>query len=352
VNFASDNAHPVAEPIMQAIVAANRGPAPSYGGDDWTARAKRALSATFEREVEVFLVASGTAANALSIAALTPPFGTVFCHGESHIQLEECGACEFYAGGAKLVPIEGFGAKITPPGLTAALERHRDVRHDMIPSALSLTNATECGTVYRIEEVSALADIAHGAGVGVHVDGARLANAVAGLGVAPADLTWRAGVDILSLGATKNGALAAEAVVVFDPARADRLAYRRKRGGHLLSKMRFLAAQIEAYLEDGRWLALAGHANAMAARLACGLAAVPGVRLPWPVEANEVFPVLPSALAEALRGAGAVFHPWTTVGLPADRAPVGGEILVRMVTSFATEPGEVDALLAAARRLA
>jgi threonine aldolase len=353
LNFSSDNSYGVADEIMAAVVAANRGAAVSYGGDDWSTRVSARFAELFEHEVEVFLVPTGTAANALSVATLTPAHGAVFCHAESHIHLEECGACEFYALGARLVPVGGFAGRMTVPGLKAALARYPGIRHDLVPSALSLTQSTECGTVYPVDEIAALAGLAHENGLGVHMDGARFANAAAALGHAPADITWRAGIDILSFGATKNGAIAAEAVIVFDRARGRDLFHRRKRGGLLVSKTRFLAAQLEAYLADDLWLRLASHANAMAARLATGLASLPAVRLAWPVEANEVFPVLPCALAAKLRKSGAVFHDWTASGLAGtEHAPSPDECLVRMVTSFRTEAGDIDALIAAARRLA
>ncbi|NND48633.1 MAG: low specificity L-threonine aldolase, partial [Rhizobiales bacterium] len=315
MNFSSDNCHGVADDIIAAVTAANHGAAASYGGDEWTARVHQRLRDIFECDVDVLLVPSGTAANALSVATLTPAHGAVFCHDESHIFLEECGAVEFYSNGARLVPVDGFSGRMTADGLKAALGQYPGLRHDLIPSAVSLTQSSECGTVYRADDIAALSELAHGANLTVHMDGARFANAVAGLGAAPADVTWRAGVDILSFGATKNGAIAAEAIVVFNQAIGQDLIYRRKRGGLLLSKMRFVAAQLEAYLSDNLWLRLASHANAMASRLGEGLGAMAKVRLPWPVEANEVFAIMPSRLAEDLRARGGEFHDWTTRGL-------------------------------------
>src|SRR6185312_1799022 len=247
----------------------------------------------------VFPVATGTAANALALAALTPPWGAIYCHEAAHIQSDECGAPEFFAAGAKLLPLAGEDAKLMPATVEAAL-LERGVVHHVQPSALSISQATEAGTLYRPAEIAALGALARRHGLALHMDGARFANAVAALGCAPADLTWRAGVDALSFGATKNGALAAEAVIFFDPAKAADLAYRRKRAGHLFSKMRFLSAQLDAYLADGLWLRNARHANAMAARLGQGLARLPGARLVHPVEANEVFVELAEASIAAL----------------------------------------------------
>ena len=353
MNFSSDNSFGVADEIMAAVGAANFGAAPSYGGDEWTARVQQRLTEIFECDIEILLVPSGTAANALAVATLTPAHGAVFCHDESHIHLEECGAVEFYSNGARLVPVGGFGGRMTPESLEAALGQYPGLRHDLIPSALSLTQSTECGTNYRPEDITALCELARSADLSVHMDGARFSNAVASLGVTPADITWRAGVDILSLGATKNGAIAAEAIVVFNSNLGRDLVYRRKRGGLLLSKMRFIAAQLEAWLNDDLWLRLAGHANQMAAKLADGLRPLPGISLPWPVQANEVFVIMPQSLADALLARGAVFHDWTTRGLEgSNHMPAGDECFIRMVTSFKTTEKDVDAMVSAARELA
>ncbi len=346
MNFASDNTAPVAPAVMAAILAANQGPAASYGADDWTARLTAAASELFETETTVFPVSTGTAANGLALAALSPPYGAVYCHETAHILLEECGAPEFYTGGAKLIGLPGAGGKLAPERVAGALELAAEAGvHHASPAALSVTQATEWGTVYRPDEIAALAAVVRRRGLRLHMDGARLANALARLGCTPAELTWRAGVDVLSLGATKNGALAAEAVLLFDPALAAGFAERRKRAGHLLSKMRFLSAQLLAMLEEGRWLAFAGHANAMADRLAAGLAGIPGVRPVQPVEANELFLAMPEPLIAGLHELGFAFHRWLTP--PGESGPV-----VRLVTSFATSPEQVDELIAAAERLA
>ena len=343
MKFASDNGAGVAPEILDAIVASSRVNAPAYGSDEYTARAQARLNEAFETEVAAFLVATGTAANALALSALVKPWDAVFCHEEAHIHDDECGAPELFTAGAKLVGIAGEGGKITPEGLLDTLERFpRGLVKSAQPGALSLSQATEAGTIYSVDEVSELSSIAHRNGIGVHMDGARFANALVSAKATPADMSWRAGVDILTLGATKNGALACEAIVFFDPARAQNFAFQRKRGGQTLSKGRFLGAQMEAYLTDRLWLRLAERANASARRLARGLAAAPGVRLAWPTEANEVFVVAPKAMVERWRTSGAAFHEWSTRSLAPEREPRKGETLVRLVTSFETESTEID----------
>jgi threonine aldolase len=340
MNFASDNAAGVAPEILAAIAGANGGAALAYGRDAWTQRVERRFAELFEHEVAVFLVATGTAANALALAHLTPPWGAVLCHAESHIATDECGAPEFFGGGLKLVGLAGDAGRIAPATLQHALEHGQwGGPHHVSATVLSLSQATEAGTIYRPAEIARLAEIAHGHGLTVHVDGARFGNALARMNASPAEATWKAGVDALSFGATKGGALAAEAVVFFDPARGADMQSRRKRGGHLISKHRFVAAQMEAYLAGGRWLALARHANDMADRLAAGLARA-GLGPVWPVEANEVFVALPSPIDARLKAAGASYYPWTSDGVLDGVAP--DATLVRLVTSFATRAEEVD----------
>lgn len=346
MNFASDNwagAHPE---IMAALERANHGHAPSYGGDALTKRVEKTFSEIFEREVAVFFVATGGAANALALSQICPPWGMILCHEESHIQMDECGAPEFFTGGAKLLPIRGFAGKQRADAVEAALAGFPDrPPHGMPACALSLTQATECGTVYSVAEVKALAAAARAAGLKVHMDGARFANAVAALGCKPADVTWKAGVDALSFGGTKNGCLIAEAVVFFDPAGAADFMFRRKRAAQLFSKMRFIAAQFDAYFEGGLWLAMAAHANAMARRLSDGLAAVDGCKVWYPTEANEVFVTFPPGAAERLRAQGAAFYPWVTPGDPASGA------MQRLICAWATTEQDVDEFLALVRRL-
>ena len=330
MNFRSDNTASAAPEMITALTAVNDRSAAAYGEDEWSRRLNVVFSETFERDVRVFTVASGTAANAISLASLTPPWGSILCHREAHIECDECGAPEFFSGGAKLVLMDGPSAKVTPGALREAIGRNARGIHSVTPSALSISQTTERGAIYAPAEVAALAEIAHSAGLGVHMDGARFANAIAALGCSPADVTWRAGVDVLSFGATKNGALAAEAIVLFDLKRAEEIARRRKRSGHLLCKGRYPAAQLLAYLEDGRWLAWAGRANVLARRL--------GEAAAWclsaPVETNQVF-IAPGADGlTKLRAAGVEFYDW------------GGEDSgeARLVVSWNQDEAEVAAL--------
>jgi len=295
----------------------------------------------FEREVAVWLVPTGTGANALALAHVSPPWGAVLCHAESHIISDECGAPEFFGGGLKLIGLPGTAGKIAPDTLREVLQRGPwGGPHHVTASALSLTQATEAGTVYRAEEVRALADAAHAQELAVHMDGARFANALVRQNVSPAQATWKAGVDVLSFGATKCGALAAEAIVFFDPARAVHMHDRRKRGGQLVSKHRFIAAQFEAFFAGDLWLKLAGHANAQADQLAARLTAA-GFAPVWPVEANEVFVALPRRVDARLKAAGASYYPWVSQGLPEGATIPDDAILVRLVTSFCTSDVEV-----------
>ena len=338
MNFASDNTAGVAPEIMDAILAANKGAAMPYGADAISQRLEARFAEIFEHPVAVFPVATGTAANALALAAFTPPWGAIYCHEDAHIANDECGAPEFFASGAKLVTLPGDHGKLAPATVETRVEG-KDRVHQVQPAALSISQETEAGTLYRAAEVAALGEVARRHGLGLHVDGARFANAVAGLNCTPADLTWRAGVDVLAFGATKNGALAAEAVIFFDKAKAAELGFRRKRAGHLFSKMRFVTAQLEAYLTNELWLRNARHANAMAARLGAALGALPGARVLHPVEGNEIFVALPEAVIAGLNAAGFIFYRWT------------GEPVLRLVTAFDTTIENVNAFIATARSL-
>lgn len=343
MNFGSDNMAGADPRILEALSRVNGGRAVPYGNDEVTARVKERFAEIFETDVEVFPVATGTAANALSIALMSPAWGAVWCHPESHANTDECAAPEFFTGGAKLHPVHGEHGKFAATALADAIRfaGHRGV-HEALPSAVSISQASESGTVYTPEEIAAIAEICRQRELGLHMDGARFANALVTLGCSPAEATWKAGVDILSFGATKNGALAAEAVVEFTErlrSKAGELGFRRKRAGHLFSKMRFLSAQLEAYLEDDLWLRNARHANAMAARLSSGLSTIRGIHLAHPAEANEVFPVIPSPVRDGLRADGFQFYDWPDAG------PDG----VRLICAFDTAETDVDAFLDSAR---
>ncbi|HEV3044427.1 MAG TPA: low specificity L-threonine aldolase [Roseiarcus sp.] len=347
MNFASDNGAGAAPEILEAIVSASRGVAAAYGADEHTKAAESKLSEVFEKEVAAFLLATGTGANALALGAIAPPWSGIFCHEESHIHDDECGAPEFFTGGAKLVGVPGEGGKITPEVLRETLTRFpRGLVKSVQPGALSLSQATEAGTIYSLAEIAALSALAHQHGLAVHMDGARFANSLVALGCAPAEMSWRAGVDVLSFGATKNGALACEALIFFDRVKAEAFAFQRKRGGHTLSKGRFLGAQMNAYLRDGLWLKLAERANRAAERLAGGLEAIPEVRLAWPAQINEVFPIAPRAVVAPLIAAGARIYEWTSRAVSPALAPREGEVFLRLVCSFETSDAEVDQLIA------
>lgn len=346
MNFASDNWTGAAPEILDAVMRASEGTAPSYGSDDLTKRVEARFCEIFECECTVYLVATGGAANGLSLSVMTPPYGMVLCHEQSHVQMDECAGPEFFTGGAKLLPIAGPGGKLTPVTITKALAGFPErPPHGAPANVLSLTQGTECGTLYSVDALTALCDAAHDAGLSVHMDGARFANAVASTGATPAELSWKAGVDVLCFGGTKNGCLAAEAVIFFNKAMAKDFEFRRKRAGHLWSKMRFIAAQFDAYLTDGLWLKLADHANAMAKRLSDGLCAIEGVEVSYPTEINEVFAVFPDGVAEKLRDNGATFYPWITPGDPADGK------MHRLIASFKTTHNDVDDFVDNVRRL-
>lgn len=345
MNFASDNVAGASDRIMSAIASVNTGAAAGYGRDDLTLGIEAKLKDLFECDLSAFLVTTGTAANALALSAMAPPWGRVLCHQDAHVAISECGAPEFFTGGAKIEGLDGIGGKVSPDRLRQALGRApRKHSYSDAPSALSISQATESGTVYSLEDIAALGDIAHGGGLAFHMDGARFPNALIRLGATPAQMTWQAGVDVLSFGATKNGCIAAEAVIFFRRELAENFAERRKRGGHLISKARFFSAQFDAYLADSHWRELASHANACADRLAAGLRAR-GVRLAFPVEVNELFPVLASAAIAHLHAAGIVFGTWETRSLDPAFAIGPDERLVRLVTSFATTESEVDRFL-------
>jgi threonine aldolase len=313
--FYSDNTASVAPELLDALKQANEGPQKAYGDDPWTLQLDAAFSEFFGTPVRAFAVTTGTAANALSLATLCPPYGNVFAHSTAHVVEDECGAVEFYSGGARLTLVPGEHGRMGPQALESAIEAHPADVHTVQPAAITLTQATELGTTYRPEAIAALSAVARRHGLRVHMDGARLANAIDFLDCHPGDVTWRAGVDVLSFGATKNGALGAEAVVFFDTALVRDFELRRKRAGHLLSKSRYVAAQLLTYVQTGLWRRHAHRANQFAQRIA----AAAGARLAHPVEANELFLNLGAAGKAALRAQGFGFYDWGRAAGPEAR---------------------------------
>jgi threonine aldolase len=331
--FYSDNTASVAPELLAALAAANEGPQKAYGDDPWTTQLDQAFSEFFATPVRAFVVTTGTAANALSLATLSPPYGNVFAHSGSHVVADECGAVEFFSAGARLTLVPGAHGRMDPQALQQAIAAHPASVHTVQPAAVTLTQATELGTAYRPDDIAALCAVARAHGLRVHMDGARLSNAIDFLDCHPGDVTWRAGVEVLSFGATKNGALAAEAVVFFNPALVRDFELRRKRAGHLLSKSRYAAAQLLTYVQSGLWRSHARRAN----RLAQRIAAAAGARLAHPVEANELFLDLGVVGKAALRAQGFGFYDW---------GPASGPE-ARFVVSWDQTQASVDALCAA-----
>jgi threonine aldolase len=339
MNFCSDNVTGVAPEIMAALAAANAGAATGYGNDDLTRRVEKLVGELFETDAVVFPVATGTASNALALSVMAPSYGAIYCHESAHINVDECGAPELFTGGAKLIDLPGANGKLDAALIHDELAKGMQGNvHNAQPSAVSLTQATEHGTIYKTDEVREISELAHGHKLKVHMDGTRFANAVAGLGCSPAEISWRAGVDVLSLGGTKNGAMAAEAVIFFDRALAASFGFHRKRGGHLFSKMRFVSAQLEALLKDGLWLRHASHANRMARRLADGVARITGAEILNPIEANLFFVRMPEPVLKGLEADGFRFY------------REGGPQTIRLVAAFNTNPAHVDAFIASAAR--
>lgn len=335
MKFLSDNTAPAAPEVMAALAAANQGAAPSYGADDASRRLDEAFSRWFEHKVRAFPVATGTAANALALATLSPPYGAIFCTDVAHVVHDECGAVELQTGGARLVPLPSRDGRLDAEVLERELASRTVSVHSLQPAAVTLAQITECGTAYSALELAAIARVAHARGLPLHVDGARFANALAATGASPADLTWKAGVDVLSFGATKNGALAAEAVVFFDTSLVRDFELRRKRAAHLFSKHRYLSAQLLACLEGDFFLANARRANRLAARIA----QVAGARLLHAADANLLFLRLPADVADDLRRRGFEFHPWGTIGSDS----------YRFVVSWDQPESDIDALCEALR---
>jgi threonine aldolase len=338
IEFRSDNTGRAAPQILEALIRANHGTALGYGGDTWTAELQHRFSELFETSVRVFPVATGTAANALALASAGPSWGIVYCSEVAHINTSEANATGFFSGGVKLAAVGGEHGKIGAELLEEALAGISPAQlHRGQPSVVSLTQATDLGTVYMIEEIRAIAEVAKRRGLKLHMDGARFANAVARLGCSPADLTWRSGIDIMSFGATKNGGALCDAIVVLSPDIADGLAVQLRRAGQVWSKMRFASAQLIAYIDNGLWLELAGASNRIAARIATGLRDLPAARLLAPIEANEIFLQLPSATMDALEADGFLFYRRSAT-------------LARFVCRFDTTEAEADALVTALHR--
>jgi threonine aldolase len=345
MNFRSDNTAGASDEVLAALIAANDGAQAAYGADEITRRVEHKLGEIFEHDVAVFLVATGTAANSLGLSCVTSPWGAVLCHAEAHICVDECGAPEFFTGGAKIVGLPGIGCKLEPATVASQLAKMpAGTVSSSQPAALSISQATEAGTIYSQDEIAALTEVARSRALAVHMDGARFTNALITLGCSPAQMTWKQGVDLLSFGATKNGCLAAEAVIFFDKTRAAEIAFRRKRSGHTLSKGRLLAAQMEAYLKNDHWLHLARRANQAAKHLEEALCSLDGVRIPWPRQANGVFAIIPDGTFRRLQAAGVLCHAWSPDSLPPGLAPREGETLYRFVTSFRTAPEEIEAV--------
>lgn len=337
-HFASDNYAGICPEALQALIDANVGHAPAYGEDEWTSHVSDRLRELFATDCDVYFAFNGTAANSLALASLCQSYHSVICHEVAHVETDECGGPEFFSNGSKLLTAGGDNGKLTPAAVLEVIERRNDIHYPR-PKVVTLTQSTEVGTVYRPDEIAAIADLAHRHGLNVHMDGARFSNAVASLNVEPADITWRAGVQVLCFGGTKMGLPVGEAIVFFDRKLSEDFARRCKQAGQLASKMRFLSAPWLGILENGNWLRHARNANAMAQRLATGLKSIAGAKLMFPPESNSVFVNLPPAAIDGLRQRGWRFY--TFIG-------AGG---ARFMCAWDTTPESVDALLADLRAL-
>ena len=335
--FSSDNVTGACPEVMDAIVAANEGIVESYGNDKWSISLQKKLSEIFETDVVVFPVVSGTAANALALSVLSPAFGKIYCNELSHINTDECGAPEFFSGGAKLITMSSEDGKINAKDLSQNIGG-TGIVHLAQPAAVSITQACETGTVYQLEEIESIAETAHEHGLKVHMDGARFANAIVSLNVSPAEMTWKSGVDVLSFGGTKNGCLTAEAVVFFKPELVGNFPYLHKRSGQLLSKMRFVSAQLEAYISNDVWLRNARNANSMAKLLSEGFAKFPEIKLAYTTQSNEVFVHIPSSIIDLLN----------TKGYNVSEDELDGKS-VRFVTAWNTVSDDIEKLISAIR---
>ncbi len=338
-NFRSDNEAPVHPDIMQSMLDVNHGYSESYGYDELSETLTARFQQLFGCWCAVLPLTTGTAANGIAAALTTPPYGALYCHPNSHINVDECGAPEFFSGGAKLISVPGDHGKIDIDALYQQLNNSgHHGEHESLPAAISLTQCTESGTVYSLDELKAIKNIAKKHKLAVHMDGARFANALVTLGVEPGQASWQAGIDLLSFGATKNGAMMAEALILFNPAYNKQIKRLRKRAGHLISKMRFIHAQWMAYLDNDLWLNLARHANQQAQLFAESVADNNHIRLLHPVEANEVFCQMPLKLIADLEQQGFEFHRWP-----------GYEDVIRLVFSFATQEQDTQSLMDAVR---
>ena len=337
-HFASDNYAGICPEALQALIDANVDHAPAYGDDEWTSRVSDRLRELFATDCDVYFAFNGTAANSLALASLCQSYHSVICHHVAHVETDECGGPEFFSNGSKLLTAGGENGKLTPDAVLEVISRRNDIHYPR-PRVVTLTQSTEVGTVYRPDEIAAIAEMAHRHGAHVHMDGARFSNAVATLDVAPADITWRAGVEVLCFGGTKMGLPVGEAIVFFDRSLSKDFAWRCKQAGQLASKMRFLSAPWLGILDNDAWLRHARNANAMAKRLAEGLKAIPGAELMFPVESNSVFVNLTAPMLEGLRQRGWRFY--TFIG-------AGG---ARFMCAWDTTAESVDALLADLRAL-
>ena len=333
VKFASDNVAGACPEVLDALMKANEGDSAPYGNDDYSKVLQEKFSEIFEKEIIVYPTASGTAANALALSTMTPVFGNIYCHKLAHINTDECGAPEFYTGGAKLIPLTGINGKITPEELEKNISGTGIVHHTQ-PSSVSITQVCETGEVYELDEIKKIADVANKHKLNMHMDGARFANALVALNCTPAEMTWKSGIDVLSFGATKNGCIAAEAIIFFKPELVGNISFLMKRAGHLLSKMRFVSAQLDAYISNDVWLKNAKQANEMGKKLSDGLVKHNSIKLAYPTQANEVFAKFPREMIEHLN----------SLGYKMNEDELDGQA-VRLVAAWNTQNSDVESFL-------
>ncbi|MDB4193111.1 low specificity L-threonine aldolase [Candidatus Pelagibacter sp.] len=333
VKFASDNVAGACPEVLDAILKANDGDRAPYGDDEISKNLQDKFSEIFEKEVIIFPTSSGTAANALALSTMTPSFGNIYCHKLSHINVDECGAPEFYTGGAKLINLNGVNGKITAEELNKSISGKGVVHHTQ-PSSVSITQLCETGETYELNEIKKISEIAHNHKLNMHMDGARFANALVSLDCSPAEMTWKSGIDVLSFGATKNGCLAAEAIIFFKPELVGNLPFLMKRAGHLLSKMSFVSAQLDAYITNEVWLRNAKHANAMGKKLSQGLDQHKSIELAYPTDANEIFVKIPKDIIDQLNSEGYTINDDEWDGKA-----------VRLVTAWNTNLSDIETFL-------